>query len=551
MSRSSDRGVLRSVRIEANLGLRGIELTLFDSRLREVTSGRGLNHLVATLSPGRYLVRVQAGNASHDQPINVVAGDGVQTISVQAPEFGSPLPISGTVAGRQMSVATAFGKLPSCRREPLGKGGQFFLLGWDGGSGDGRKPAAANPLHGVTLIDLMGTSHPLGSLAHCEATPNGTTYAYVGCDLNPGLYYLHLDSQHGPAIAQTIMVSPGWSTLLVASASYDAPAQWTDGRRLDLPNSSILMFEEGGFHKFTLSDFHLTELARIGLARGRKVMTDEDLFSGMLDGKFHNPMLGLYGAYQFLLEPQPDMALLKKVVINLERLFKEQHPDVLALRLRILGYPKTGKPILFDHPPMLRRSWATLLELSAEHEDLLPADSPAALVANALLPSGECLVWRAPALDEMLRSIKGEGIPDLPLLSHPEPFAMMVLRMKPRPQIFASAVGDFDAPNPFVLPDIAPQPEALPDLLTQILEHWGKLTRGGSDMTAGARFAEVLSNDQFALLEALRELRSVPGVATFDRKVITGLVRRLGKPLSSLHELARRLCNRLALATGR
>jgi hypothetical protein len=88
----------------------------------------------------------------------------------------------------------------------------------------------------------------------------------------------------------------------------------------------------------------------------------------MLQAKFGNPMLGIYGAHLLLLEGSVDVRLLRDVVGNLRRLLGIQHPDVEALALRAEGEPP---PLPFEHPPMLCRSWTLIVEASVSRPDLV------------------------------------------------------------------------------------------------------------------------------------------------------------------------------------
>ena len=177
----------------------------------------------------------------------------------------------------------------------------------------------------------------------------------------------------------------------------------------------------------------LTELARQGLTSGRIPVTAEDLRQ-MILGKFENPMLGLFGAHLliplladeslFLQRPNnPEILklncsiqrvlgvpadgiigpqtlpmlrrLLEEVVGNLEALLGD-HPDVNALRQSL---PGNENRIFSDAkvclPPMLRRSWHTLVRSDPGYYRA-KASSILARMADRIWGSGPWLVWEVP-----------------------------------------------------------------------------------------------------------------------------------------------------------
>jgi hypothetical protein len=119
----------------------------------------------------------------------------------------------------------------------------------------------------------------------------------------------------------------------------------------------------------------------------------------MLNGKFENPMLGIFGAHLLLLKKQLKLNLLSIVVRNLRRLLGEnQHPDVEALALR-LG--KNGTFYTFEHLPMLRRSWWQVVDATVDNEELVPLGSMAAKFADRVWGQEPWLQWMTSDKSEM------------------------------------------------------------------------------------------------------------------------------------------------------
>jgi hypothetical protein len=52
--------------------------------------------------------------------------------------------------------------------------------------------------------------------------------------------------------------------------------------------------------------------------------------------------------------------------------------------------------VTFDHPPMLRSSWAIVIESSARGTSMVPPGSLSSEIADRLFGTGAWLVWRTP-----------------------------------------------------------------------------------------------------------------------------------------------------------
>jgi hypothetical protein len=173
------------------------------------------------------------------------------------------------------------------------------------------------------------------------------------------------------------------------------------GRCADLVNGTVLMARGMGFLPDD-SEVRQGELARLALANGRKVLSADIL--QILGGKFGNPMLGIFGGHLLLMdaspairaaggavvtpEKKPDLGLLAQVVLNLRGLVGVSHPDVEALALACGGTAHR-----FSTPPMIRRSWALVVDRTVSESDLVPIGSLAADAAAHVLSDEPWLVW--------------------------------------------------------------------------------------------------------------------------------------------------------------
>ena len=195
---------------------------------------------------------------------------------------------------------------------------------------------------------------------------------------------------------------------------------------------SVLMSRDG-FYRWR-NDMELAEVARIALTDERRVMSDQ--LMAMLDGKFENPMLGVFGAHILLLSldraasettadranapaeaaPAPRLELplqakdLDVIVQNLRRLVGDRHPDVEALSLRASDPAlRHRKPL--TEPPMLRRSWSLFVAASNDAPSLCPPELWKRI--RQMRPAPPYLTW-------------------LPATSRADPVHDLLKRMAPR-----------------------------------------------------------------------------------------------------------------------
>ncbi len=199
--------------------------------------------------------------------------------------------------------------------------------------------------------------------------------------MNPGLYRLRLSLPSGACQEHTLVACAGWQTqVFLLQRDHEG------ARLADLPKASVLMALGKGFQTGD-AGLRQAELARLGLMNERKVLSSD--VREMLEGKFANPMLGIYGAHLLLLENSPDLRLVRIVVNNLRSLLGDSHPDVEALALAVNGSPASS----FAVPPMLRRSWKLVVDATLERPDLVPADSVAARAAQNVCSEEPWFVW--------------------------------------------------------------------------------------------------------------------------------------------------------------
>jgi serralysin len=321
---------------------------------------RGVGRLVTKpLSPGIYKVKAKVNDQVWEQHVTLTQPG--QKVTIPLFQFSSAAPLADTAKTHEYQVAAAESESRKIHYQ-LGQGSCIcvFVREWRGKTPSG-PPPATRPLMGLSLCDASEQEkvafETTGKVDNSVPDPWGACTIAV----NPGVYILRLTLPTGARYERTIVAAPGWQTqVFLLMSDYGAV------RCADLVRGSVLMARGLGFSNADRS-LRQIELARMALANERKVLKGETL--EMLHGKFDNPMLGILGGHLLLLDVSPDLALLKIVVNNLRGVLNFQHPDVEALALAA----GIGSQYVFTVPPMLRRSWALVVNATADRHDLVPS----------------------------------------------------------------------------------------------------------------------------------------------------------------------------------
>ncbi|MCA1565897.1 MAG: hypothetical protein LC803_09720 [Acidobacteria bacterium] len=378
----------KKLNLEVETADESAEVFIIDGRFTVVARGIGLRNTFS-LSPGIYTVKVRVGFESREE--HVVLLNKSEKVQFSRIHFPSPAPLADTGKTHEYHIDAAASE---SKRVHVNKGSGssifVFVRDWT----PQEKSAArgkpnSKPQRGLKLLDAQGKV-----LVDLEreslSDKKGDPWAACNVQLNPGIYRLALELASGDLIEQTIVASKGWQTqVFLLQRSY---GENCSDCRADLLGASILLSKSG----FNPDDPHkrLVEAARLGLVNTRQVLPG-DAINRILNGKFENPMLGIFGAHLLLADKQIKLDVLSIVVANLRRLLGEnQHPDVEALAHR-LGTSKTS--YIFEHPPMLRRSWWQIVEATIDKQGLVPLNSMAARCAERIWGEEPWLQWMTPA----------------------------------------------------------------------------------------------------------------------------------------------------------
>ncbi len=381
----------KKINLTVNSGDEGAEIFILDSQYKRIAVGTG-PHMEFKLEPGVYTVKVRAGSDYREQAVVLYKN---QKLDFEPIEFSAPAPIEGTGKTHEYHVGNAEVHSKKIHLS-VGKGSQIYLFVRDWTSKKESpeiETLKRTPAKGLKLCDSKGKE-----LVNLEMSSDKEIrwdpWAACNIEVKPGNYRLQLRTETGNILEQTIVASPRWQTqvfLLVRDYGFKKK-----DLRADISGASIFMARSGeGFkpQKRNTShpekpDLRLSELARQALLNDRSRLC-ENIIQQTIKRKFVNPMMGIYGAHLMLRNKEYDANLVKFVIDNLRNLFETPHPDVEALALKA----NIDSNYVFDTPPMLRSSWAYILEASCQKPGLVPENSIATQVTRNLWSEGIWLVW--------------------------------------------------------------------------------------------------------------------------------------------------------------
>ena len=358
------------------------EIFVIDHTLQMRASGVGT--LETELPPGFYKIRYRAGGSHGDQLIELSEQTGPLVIQGEAVHYQSSVPIEGTSTSRETHAYPAE-RLSRAMHRSLGAGSQLFLF-----SRDLRPTVPGESWAGVSVHALDGQR--LADLAEGECDPVDG-FGGIVLELDPGTYRIQVDTGEQGVYEMFVVTSFGWQTQVYGLVE-DFSTRRERTRRMALRSASILMTRPGMGFQQDSRDLRLADMARLGLAGGRKVIRQSELES-LLYGKFENPMLGIYGLHLLLMRGRGvDHGLIERVMANMLGILG-LHPDVLALHLRS-GAGTPPEDLAFPTPPMLKSSWDLILQGTRRRNALVPPGSASDLLADGMLPSGPWLLRRLP-----------------------------------------------------------------------------------------------------------------------------------------------------------
>jgi hypothetical protein len=357
----------------------GVHVRVLDHAFAERAGG--LDRVDVKLPPGLYQLQFLEGRSIREQLVALEPGMDTQVIEPPEIHFNATAPIRATKSG-DSGQERAAARLSHKQHAVLGDGAQLFVFVRDLdrlGRGALTQDLTLHRIDGEQILDIDAVADADRSSSKAGAPWAGATVA-----LEPGPYRLRVVASGVGRVEQLVWVQRGWQTqvfLVRTRAKHSRVPQ--------LSAASVLMARLGRGFNPGLRELRLAEVARQGLADTRPALSGHDLDT-LLRGKFENPMLGLLGVHNLLLADPVDEARVRRVMTRMRHLLPG-HPDLRAVDVW-LGRKATA----FEYPPMLRSSWAILIEGSARGRAAVPPGSLSSEVADRLFGTGAWLVWRTP-----------------------------------------------------------------------------------------------------------------------------------------------------------
>lgn len=371
-------------------GAEPVEIHLIDGDFEQVAQSVG--KLETTVTPGVYKLKIKAGTSFQEIPLLVEEGSDPVVVQIPPLQFQSAAPLWNTTTSREYHQDASI-ELSREVHDELGSGASLFVFVRDL---DGR--GRVNPARGLTLATIDGSMLiDYETVADHGGRRGEESNRWAGhtVALDPGSYRLAVDTGESGVVEQLIYLTDGWQTHVFLNRR--AFGDGRSGRRPDLVDAAIHMSELGMGFVPDSDGFRDGDLARKALADGRVNAVPSDALRRLLDYKFVNPMLGLYGTYLLTNQEEPLERLVHIVMGNLRNLLGVDHPDLAALEVRLAQLGMGGRPPdRIEMPPMIRRGWDAIVRHSAEHLDLVPAESLAGRIADRVWGRGPWLLWHRP-----------------------------------------------------------------------------------------------------------------------------------------------------------
>ncbi|MFI5908009.1 hypothetical protein [Dactylosporangium sp. NPDC051541] len=374
-------------------------LRVLDPHLREVAGGT--HRLDVAVPPGLYRIEARGPGTTEERLVVVGETDDV-SVTGFTPALDSPAPLPTVRTHHETQTMPAD---RTSRREHVvihepGSTGRLFLFIRNG---------VIDPLAELatpTVVVQDETGRPLARLDGDGEVNRPEQYAALSVRLPAGTYVLaHVDPVLGRR-GQAVLVEEGWQTQVFASWNRDG---------IGLDQALVRMVRGLGFNTAEEYAYQHVEAALNGLAANRVALTARDE-QDLLDAKFTDPMLGLTGAYAYLLRGDVDTGRLAQIARNLTMLLPHS-PDAHLLA-RLTGGPDPT----FEQPPMFATGVERLIDLAARDASLVGA---AGWLANVALTRTTGSVWTRWNLDvdpgQRFAVLAGELADGPGATGHPDP----------------------------------------------------------------------------------------------------------------------------------
>ena len=325
----------------------------------------GSYEVLADVGEGLYTIRVETAGGMREETVRV---KGETDVTVKLPDLYSPIPIKGAATTHEYyegptGVLTAYDN--AATSDPIGdidvESGDLIIIIRT----SNKKVAPAGDLgDGLVLCDLDGQPLRPIDLENTQRLDQG--FQGFRATIEPGIYSLEYPND------------PQRQLFLQVFADRQTQVFVTYWHRPLIEEAGILL--PGRHEIFSAFDEEnrAADLAIRGLINNENWLPKEAMQT-LLHGKFHNPMLGLLGAFLIIRREKPDWYLLKQVIGNLNDLLPGSVDVQILLQLlaeagQDLPYGCHLEPVL-TKPPMLRVAMEFAIEVSWKHPDYIASGS--------------------------------------------------------------------------------------------------------------------------------------------------------------------------------
>ena len=374
-------------------------------------AARAVGKLQTKQPKGLYRIKVTRASAAVEQLLEL---DTDQTIRIDVPGLDGIVPFQRTIAPTDLQEIERLAALAT-RGDGNSGPANLLLIGRMPASAQAWKrespaPDSDSPLSAVKLTSWSAARASTPEAVKAEMRPIGAElWAFTGKALQPGTYILEI--KDGNRVArQAVPVVPNWQTRIFVRRQ-PAPAVEM-ATRPELTEFAIHMSRD--WMPIALEPvYESSEIARLALAMGSRIVVSREILDIFLDEKFADPVAGIAAAhlmFDALEHARSDTSksssslaqtisigpdLVNEVMTNLLNLLPMPQgilPDLVAFKLRAKIPLNAGEKAISE-PPIYARSWETLIAAStgAKPQLKISADLFGQCAAN--FTSGAYFAW--------------------------------------------------------------------------------------------------------------------------------------------------------------
>lgn len=360
---------------------------------------RGVGELMARRPYGIYKIKVTRGDAAVERLVDL--SDARIDLSIDVPGLDTVVPFA---RGLKADTRDRLEELAlRARKRIVGEHANLLLVGRSPTSGD-----LPRPLAGIRLLSWRD-GDAVAALEPQEDTIEAQHWGVAALRLAPGGYILETnDGVH--TSQQIIPVVSDWQTRVFLRL--EAPPHYPGGGHLSPEGAAKARTPYQPGQRLLKVAVHLSrderpipleeenetsEVARLALAMGRRIVRSREIVSLFLDDRFTDPLAGVASAHLMLdaLDhqtsvtrrgkteavdlplhiDQQDVATIIQGLASLLAVPQRPLPDLTALKLRA-GIPLDPAERQLVEPPVYAASWQALLDAALGATPIITIDPP-------------------------------------------------------------------------------------------------------------------------------------------------------------------------------